>query len=118
MDSLFAKLDEQVEATLLTLFPPADKPLAISDAQHRAQEFAHQVSLVNKQLAELKTKMDEIPNIDNSPEAALTREIDELRKDIQLKDEVLEKHRKILGECAERLQQVDRENRLVIESHH
>ncbi|KAJ2829078.1 hypothetical protein GGI24_002229 [Coemansia furcata] len=117
MDSLFDKLDSQVEATLLTLFPAADKALGPNDAQHRAQEFANQVDLVNKQLSELKTKMDEIPHTDNST-LAIKREINELRKDIRLKDEVLQKHRNTLSECAERLQRVDTENRATIEGEH
>ncbi|KAJ2417595.1 hypothetical protein GGF41_005370, partial [Coemansia sp. RSA 2531] len=86
MDALFSKLDSQVEATLLTLFPAADKTLAVNDAQHRAQEFANQVNIVNRQLAELKAQIDELPNIDNSPQA-IVREINELCKDIQLKDD-------------------------------
>ncbi|KAJ2335612.1 hypothetical protein GGI00_001269 [Coemansia sp. RSA 2681] len=118
MDELFSKLDEQVEAALLTLFPPASKTPALSDAHHRAQEFSQQVDLVNSQLSEIKAKLDSIPNTDTSPHAALKQEIDELRKDIQLKDEVLEKHRKTLRECAAKLQQVDAENRLVIEHQH
>ncbi|KAJ2742566.1 hypothetical protein GGI20_004392 [Coemansia sp. BCRC 34301] len=118
MDALFSKLDEQVEAALLTLFPPASKTPAISGAHRRAEEFSRQIGLVNNQLSELKAKLDSIPNTDTSPHAALRQEIDELRKDIQLKDEVLDKHRKTLSECAARLEQVDVENRLVIERQH
>ncbi|KAJ2006540.1 hypothetical protein H4R26_001305 [Coemansia thaxteri] len=115
MDELFAKLDDQVEATLKTLFPPADKALSARDAQHRAQGFSDKVSMVSRQLAELKGKMDEMPDVDSSPQAALRREIDELRRDIQLKDEVLDKHRQTLSECVERLQRIDRENRALID---
>ncbi|KAJ2886203.1 hypothetical protein IWW38_005250 [Coemansia aciculifera] len=118
MDALFSKLDDQVEATLQTLFPPASKSPPIGDAHHRAQEFSRQVGLVNSQLSEIKSKLDSIPSTDSSPHAALQQEIDELRKDIRLKEEVLDKHRKTLSECAAKLQQVDAENRLVIERQH
>ncbi|KAI8322708.1 hypothetical protein GQ54DRAFT_259453 [Martensiomyces pterosporus] len=115
MDALFNRLDEQVETALQTLFPPANDISATSDAQQRAQDFATQVGIVHNQLIELKGKLDDLPSITNDPHAMLEKEIADLRQDIKAKDEVLERHRDTLSNCADRLNQVDRDNRAQLE---
>ncbi|KAJ1956581.1 hypothetical protein GGI12_005270 [Dipsacomyces acuminosporus] len=115
MDGLFDRLDEQVETALKMLFPPANSIPATSDAQQRAQDFASQVSLVHSQLLELKAKIDDLPSVANNPHAVLEKEIADLRNDIQQKDGVLKKHSGILSTHADRLKQLDKDNRTELE---
>ncbi|KAJ2356446.1 hypothetical protein GGF43_002072, partial [Coemansia sp. RSA 2618] len=96
MDLLLDKLDETVEAALHTLFPPADTKSASKDAQQRAQDFVNQVSAVHAQFAEIKSKMDEHPGVASTQRAILEKEITDLREDIQLKTNILDKYRKRL----------------------
>ncbi|KAJ1988640.1 hypothetical protein GGI25_004923 [Coemansia spiralis] len=114
MERVFDKLDKQVETALQTLFPPTDGSSA-SDAQHRAQEFANQVAVVHAQLADIKRRIEETPNTDNSPVAALKKEITDLRQDISKKNKVLDKHRGILNGFVARLNVADAKNRKVVE---
>ncbi|KAJ1856392.1 hypothetical protein GGH12_002094 [Coemansia sp. RSA 1822] len=113
MNPLLDKLDETVEAALQTLFPPTDTTLA-KDAQQRAHDFATQVSTVHAQFAELKSTLDEHPRT-CTPRAILEKEITVLRQDIQLKNDSLEKYRKLLADYSEKLKTLDNENRINIE---
>ncbi|KAJ2616674.1 hypothetical protein H4S08_000676 [Coemansia sp. RSA 1365] len=115
MEALFDNIDENVETAIRTLFPPAAKDLAAKDAQQRAQAFCNQVTVVHRQLTELKSKMDETPNDANTSKDILEKEISELRQDIQLKEEILAKYRKIMNDHIDRLKEIDQENRKLIE---
>ncbi|KAJ1792214.1 hypothetical protein LPJ77_001284 [Coemansia sp. RSA 2523] len=114
MNPLLDKLDETVDAALQTLFPPTDTTLA-KDAQQRAHDFASHVSTVHAQFAELKSTLDEHPRT-CTRRTILEKEITVLRQDIKLKNESLEKYRKLLTDYSEKLKQLEKQNRINIEN--
>ncbi|KAJ2592430.1 hypothetical protein IWW49_001033 [Coemansia sp. RSA 1797] len=114
MNPLLDKLDETVDAALQTLFPPTDTTLA-KDAQQRAHDFASHVSTAHAQFAELKSTLDEHPRT-CTRRAILEKEITVLRQDIKLKNESLEKYRKLLTDYSEKLKQLEKQNRINIEN--
>ncbi|KAJ2704447.1 hypothetical protein FB645_003235 [Coemansia sp. IMI 203386] len=121
MDALFDKLDNSVEAALQTLFPPAVPTDTTSvstsssvNAQQRAQEFVGKVTFVHGLLAEIKAKIEEQPHINDNPERLLEKEIADIRQDLQLKTQVLEKHKMTLQTLSENLKNIEETNRELI----
>ncbi|KAJ1646910.1 hypothetical protein J3B02_001591 [Coemansia erecta] len=125
MDALFDKLDGSVEAALQTLFPPAvpldptassttTSSATFTNAQQRAQEFANKVTAVHGLLAEIKAKIEEQPLINSNPEVLLEKEISDIRQDIELKTEVLEKHKQTLQTLSRKLRNIEQGNRELV----
>ncbi|KAJ1812751.1 hypothetical protein LPJ56_003735 [Coemansia sp. RSA 2599] len=119
MNALFDKLDSSVEDALQTLFPPALSPdtttattsTTFTNAQQRAQEFANKVTAIHGLLTEIKAKAEEQPSINSSPETLLEKEISDIRQDIQLKTDVLGKHKRTLQTLSEKLRLIEQTNR-------
>ncbi|KAI7830125.1 hypothetical protein BX661DRAFT_181134 [Kickxella alabastrina] len=108
MNSLFDTLESSVDTSLRQLFPQATNNMAGTSthgqsAHQRAQAFSSSVSNVHKQLVELKTRIEQTPELATTAQEQLHNEIRLLQQDIRLKDGVLEKHRGTLRGLAQEL---------------
>ncbi|KAJ1720867.1 hypothetical protein LPJ53_004539 [Coemansia erecta] len=113
MDAVFDKLDASVTQALQTLFPPTSAATTPT-AQQRAHDFAAHVSLAHAHLADLRSAADGTrPTLGASgsdEHVEVAREIEDIRADIRRKDEVLERHRGMLGELGQKLRRMADEN--------